>query len=936
MRMAGTRASLREALAALVRCNPFRWLPAPLLARLLVVSGVFEWKWFGRDLVPPPRTALESARAFVARRGVAARAAGDGAAGAAVHSTDATDAANPLFDADWYRARHGVRGTPAQALLHFRWIGERFGLQPSPWFDNRWFRRQAGMPRRLGSSLARFRNAWTQGHAGHPLFDADWYLAAHPDIAAIGENPLVHFVLYGRHEGRAPNEFFNAAWYAKHYNDVAVAGLEPARHFFEHGAAEGRSPGPGFDPQRYAALYPEQRSSGLDPLAHYLRIGRTLGHETQHPYLAVADLAAAPPPAAERAAPDGVVDIIVPVYRGLAETRDCIESVLASASRVATRLRIYDDASPEPALGEYLRALAAREPRVILVANAANLGFVGTVNRAMRAALAEPDSLAVVLLNSDTVVAGDWVDRLFAHVRDATDVASVTALSNNATICSYPHLGANPLPPGRSAGDVDALAREVNAGRAVEVPTGVGFCMLLTRGALEAVGLFDEAAFGKGYGEENDFCLRALAAGYRHLLALDVFVAHVGEVSFAGESAPGKQAAERVIAARYPHYGALVGRWIERDPALAARLRLTFALWRASPAPVHVLVTHDLGGGTERQVQRLVAQLGASGHVVVVRPVEGRPTRLRLENASAFDGFATEVDVGDGAGLAALLATLGATSVQVHHLLGHGELVRDGLARSDLGHAFFVHDFFSLCPQVTLTTARGDYCGEPDAAGCDACIRERPSHGASDIRNWRLANAWAIQGARAVQAPSHDAAQRIERYFGVLPEVRRHEPVGTLHAAPIVRRAASAAQPLRVVLLGVLAAHKGRRLVIDAATAAQRKGLPLRFHLIGDPQGPVPAEAAATLHWTGWYDDARLPDLIAEAAPDLFLFASQAPETYSFTLTAAKATGLPIVATALGAFPERLQPYPAGRLVPHDISGEALAERLVAWFVEPQ
>lgn len=911
---ANTKVALRHALRRLAMRNPMKFLSDGLLARLLVASGVFEWEWYGSRLDAPPRSALEAAREYV-RRG------------------DAGDAPNPLFDADWYRLLYGFHGTPAQALLHFRFIGERFGLQPSQWFHNRAFRIQSGMPLRFGSSLARFERDWRQMRTGHPLFDVRWYLKTYPDCAASGENPLVHFVVHGRHQGRLPNRYFSTHWYLKQYTDVAVEGWEPIQHYFEHGAAEGRSPGPDFDAQAYADAHPVQRLSGLDPLGHFLIVGRAEGLTNERRALPVAALVETPKPPRNVPPALGVVDIIIPVYRGLAETRDCIQSVLRSANRVPTRLRLYNDASPEPAVSRYLRSVAAARPDVILIENEENLGFVGTVNRGMRAALAEPDSAAVLLLNSDTIVAGNWVDRMLWHALADARVGSVTAMSNNATICSYPRLGENEMPAGRSVAQVDAAAAMANPGLSVEIPTAVGFCMLIRRRALENVGMFDQEAFGKGYGEENDFCMRASAVGFRHLLALDVFVRHVGEVSFATVSKPGKLVAERVIAQRYPYYAGLVSDWVRRDPTQVARLRLSFVLWRLSQEPVHVIVTHDLGGGTEQQVQRLADRLGENGHVVIVRPVHGRPARLKLEGASDFDGFTIEVDIEDGAGLAALLATMGATSVQIHHLLGHGELIRDGLARSGLGHEFFVHDYFSICPQVTLTTARAIYCGEPGPAGCDACIRERPSHGAADIRNWRLANEWAVRGATAVTAPSNDTARRIERYFGVLPKVQPHESVGLVQSSPVARRVATHRRPLRVVLLGVLAPHKGRELVIEAATAAQRKRLPLSFHLIGDSQGAVPSSAAGKLSATGWYEEAELSRLIAEAAPDVFLFPSQAPETYSFTLTAAMATGLPVVATDLGAFTERLRPYAAGRLVPPDIGGAALADQLVEWFV---
>ena len=219
--------------------------------------------------------------------------------------------------------------------------------------------------------------------------------------------------------------------------------------------------------------------------------------------------------------PDAPVDIIVPVYRGLQDTRRCIESVLASGCKTAWRLIVINDVSPEPELAEWLRAKAASEPRITLLENEQNLGFVGTVNRGM----ALSDAHDVLLLNSDAEVAGDWLDRIRAAAYGDQRVATVTPFSNNATICSYPQFCKdNELPAGYDTARLDALFARANAGQAVDVPTGVGFCMYIRRAALQAVGLFDEEHFGKGYGEENDFCIRAAQAGWRNLHALDTFV----------------------------------------------------------------------------------------------------------------------------------------------------------------------------------------------------------------------------------------------------------------------------------------------------------------------------------------------------------------------------------------------------------------------------
>jgi dTDP-4-amino-4,6-dideoxygalactose transaminase/GT2 family glycosyltransferase len=277
------------------------------------------------------------------------------------------------------------------------------------------------------------------------------------------------------------------------------------------------------------------------------------------------------------------VDIIVPVYRSLEATRCCIESVLAAPVRTPWRLVVVNDASPEPELTAWLRELAAREPRVLLVEHTGNLGYSGAVNSGM----AQDDARDVVHLNSDAEVANDWLDRLRAAAYGDDRVCSVTPFSNNATICSFPRFcEANEFPRGRSVAQVDRSFARANAGQVLDVPTAVGFCMYIRRDCLREIGPFDGAEFGLGYGEENDFCRRAANAGWRNLHALDVFVRHTGGVSF-GASKPQRELdAQDKLRRLHPDYERLVREHILRDPAAAARRRAEHALAGAGTLPL--------------------------------------------------------------------------------------------------------------------------------------------------------------------------------------------------------------------------------------------------------------------------------------------------------------------------------------------------------------
>lgn len=271
-----------------------------------------------------------------------------------------------------------------------------------------------------------------------------------------------------------------------------------------------------------------------------------------------------------------IIDVIVPVYRSFEVTRRCIESVLGSRCRTAFELVVVDDASPEPELSAWLDEQAAAG-RIDLHRNPENLGFVATANRAM-ALHPERDA---VLLNSDTEVANDWLDRLRACAEGDARIGTITPFSNNGSICSYPNmLEANPLPTDWSLAELDALFAAVNADQCLDLPTGVGFCLYLRRACWAALGGFDLDRFPRGYGEETDFCMRAAKAGWRNVLCADVFVFHEGSVSFGAERDALTAAGAAAMAERHPEYHGLVMDFLRTDPAHPWRDTVTRARGR--------------------------------------------------------------------------------------------------------------------------------------------------------------------------------------------------------------------------------------------------------------------------------------------------------------------------------------------------------------------
>jgi GT2 family glycosyltransferase/glycosyltransferase involved in cell wall biosynthesis len=748
------------------------------------------------------------------------------------------------------------------------------------------------------------------------FFDVEWYLTKYPELRSINLDPLMHFALFGAAEGRDPNRFFDSAWYAVRYPDVEPTGLTPLLHYLTWGAPELRNPHPRFDAAYYAEMHPE---AAANPLAYHIRIGARRGWQTEKP-IEIRDYL--PSAALPASCPDGiVVDVIIAAYRGLRQTQQCLESVLADPDRPPGGVFVVEDRSPEPKLVAWLRTLASAG-RITLLHNARNLGFVASVNRGMQAA----GTHDVALLNSDTVVPHGWLRRLAAQAYAVPRVASVSPFSNNATICGYPSVAGVSPAFGLDVHSIDAACRTVNVGRSVELPTTVGFCMYIRRAALNDVGPFDSKTFGHGYGEENDFCLRAGARGWRHMLACDTYVFHEGNVSFGPAAAQRKRRGVRTLVARYPDYARVVEQHVRLDAAGPARFALTAALLRASGKPGVLMVSHQLGGGVQRHIEELVARLGATANVLLLSS-SARGVGLSIPALPGHSVFALPGDRLDD--LVAYLRTTNLQRVHVHHVAGLDLDLPALVRRLDLGFDVTVHDYFAICPQVNLLPSPAHrYCGEPGPASCNACIAQRPSYGAREILSWRRAQARLLLEAERVLCPSEDVRTRLARHglarnAVLAPHETVAETTWAVRPPPL-----AAGGPLRIAVIGVLAGHKGETSVVTLAEAAPASEVSL--HLIGYAERDLPAGVAARMSVTGKYAEPELAGLLAAAKPHVVWFPAHWPETYSYTLSAALRAGLPIVATRIGAFPERLE----GRKLTWLVDPTATTEAWLAVFRE--
>jgi O-antigen biosynthesis protein len=623
------------------------------------------------------------------------------------------------------------------------------------------------------------------------------------------------------------------------------------------------------------------------------------------------------------------ITVVIPVYGAIFETLHCLYSVLCANSRLDIRLIVIDDCSPEPDVFEQLSVLANEYGLFQVWRNDENRGFVYSVNTGLFAAHGD-----VILLNSDTIVSDFWVDKLVGVAKSDETIASVSPMTNNATILSYPY-------PNRENGLVDTLShsqideffsQNASVLKPVEVPVNVGFCMLIKQDALQAVGGFDEAMFGVGYGEECDWCMRATYLGYKHVVASNTYVYHHGIVSFSEKAAQRQALAGQALAIRHPEYWPLVAQFCNEDSLFRVRRnvdikRLKHHLSKYKGVILHVL--HSLGGGTEGYA-RDVAQmlLGYSFESVFVRP--DHIGRLAMAAYSARDMPNLVFNCADDVDLVnKLFKEINLSRMHFHNVIGFSPEATKFISNINIPQTLTLHDYVSICPQLYLLDQRLQYCGVPPARLCNTCLRERrPPVPADSISAWRREWHATLKKADRVIAPSYFVKDAVTKVFPDVPvsvvphyEERRHETYAEGKPSDSAIR--------EIAVLGNLNLHKGRDIIYSCARDSYVRRLPLRFVVFGSIDLEE-NQFGGKLRKMGTYERANLGDHLSRTKCRIGFLPSIWPETFSYVLSEFLAFGLHPVVFNLGAQAERLVAAGIGTILDVGLSATGINDFLLS------
>ena len=574
--------------------------------------------------------------------------------------------------------------------------------------------------------------------------------------------------------------------------------------------------------------------------------------------------------------------VTIPVHNGFEHLAACFASVHKNTPADVDVL-VCNDGSTEDGVSSMIEIFCSRRKQTGSCGFRKAVGFVEMVNKAF-----ENTTEDVVILNSDTVVPPHWLERLDAARDSMPRVAAVCPVSNHATIYSVPRMNDNPMAPA-DTDERDRLVRDCSASLvdSLPIPTVHGFCMLLTREALDEVGRFD-TVFSPGYGEEVDWCQRARALGYQCILASSVFVYHKGQGSFCDRRNELAARAEGIIRERYPEYEREVQEWVRVDPLRELKTSLEYALhgpstelpmFREKLRVFHVQHSYDSAAGIENLTRWLVGQNQTTLEQSVVYPQVGltEQAQTRFEDGVMVTGISRsildydlsvrgipEVSRVDRALLGAFNSVIGVRLpdvVQFNHL-AFWNVDAFNLACDVSRVVVTLHDDFLLCPRLLDRQCGKTLAEGPDCANC--CMPEVTARGylghAHLVRNLRdrlSVVRGILDRADAVVSPSEALRQKFIDGVGPVAEKIRVIRNG-VPRWPYIRNYSVNDGFARVAVVGNLTEHKGFR-----AFAHVMRQLPaIRWHVFGAVDPSLDLCGLEHVQFHGAYTAADLPQML--------------------------------------------------------------------------
>jgi GT2 family glycosyltransferase len=730
------------------------------------------------------------------------------------------------------------------------------------------------------------------------LFDKKYYLKNNPDVKKSGMDPLLHYLYHGFKESRDPHPEFNTNYYLKKYKDVRDSKLNPLSHYSLYGIKEGRK-----TKKRISCYENQQINDILDALNSKEKIS-----------------------------------VIVPIYNAYKDTKKCITSVLKNTD-IPYELILIDDNSTDERVNNLLNEIE-KTAHITIIRNNENEGFVKNINLGLKTSKGD-----VVLLNSDTMVTPKWLSKLVIAAYSNKRIGTVTPLTNASSV-SVPQMGENnEIPKFLTINDMALLVEKSSENIYIPAPTGNGFCMFIKRETIKEVGYFDEENFGRGYGEETDFCMRALYKKWKNIYDDSTFIFHNRSASFSSESLELKRKHQIILEKKHPSYIKRINKFYKSKKLQNITDFVQFALdtvEKNGMCKKRILyVVHQGGGGTQftnidlmKHIQKdldCYVLVSNTKKIILQRykknkfeTIESWETKSQWSAKEFYNSEFRDIYFN-------VITSLKIDIIHIRHLIQHTFDLPLVAKRLGIPLIISFHDFYFICPSYNLLDEKNTYCAGNCTEGEGQCnismqiLRDLPIL-KSFVKKWRKEVSIVLSRASAFVTTSPLVKQI---FISIYPELAQKEFIVIEHGRDFKENSSvepyeipSKNKPTKILFPGDIKNQKGAGLIKKLKKFDQNSKFD--FHFMGALDDDL--KPYGTYH--GPYKRENFCKIVKEVKPSFIGILSIWPETYCHTLSEAWSCGIPVLATKIGVLEERVNKNGGGWLLDFEESSKAYAQIL--------
>lgn len=781
------------------------------------------------------------------------------------------------------------------------------------------------------------------------LFDKKYYLANNKDVQDANLDPIMHFLNYGWKEGRNPSRKFDINAYLTRYADVKEANLNPLLHYIKYGKKEGRCIQPvetGWidlvnniysllknNPSLISKFIFLLKSKGIKyairkvmtKVESQIKIEeykKALCFDNIFLALGFANLIVIKEfyKNNEISKP---IDIIIPVYNGF-EFLDKLFLSIKENTSLPYRLLISDDKSPDERVVPFIENFIAENPNINItfIKNIENQGFLKTVNL-----LSKYVENHMVLLNTDTEVPKFWLERLMYPIFKDRNIASTTPFTNSGTICSFPNylIDNKDIYNNLALEQVDSIFQLVDVEKTMlEVPTGVGFCMGVNFDVVKEIGMFDEI-YGKGYGEENDWCQRAINAGYKNIHITNLFVYHKHGGSFLSEDKI-RYINEhyQILLNKFPSYDEQIQSTI-KDNALEGLRSLVRCVidFKYITKENVLIIDHELGGGANLYCRQKMDNLLSKGKGVIFLSYNINKNKYFISFFTS--GFRQKFNLINLDLLTEVLDLLEVNEILLNGVVSFPNVYEILLLalkikerKDNIKLIFPVHDYFCISPSYTLLTENNIYRGVPIDLEKHSQFLENSNSEfklfctETNARKWRDNWRSFLVSCDEVLCFSHSSEEIILAAYCELKDKLVYIPHDIKGTFNNIFDEINKDGKRVIGVLGNINLPKGSLVIKELVSYIDNRELDIQIVLIGNIDIDIKSNSFVK---TGSYQKQDVPELLKKYKVTEFLIPSIWPETYSYTTDEIMQLGYPITVFDLGAPAERVKLYEKGRVI---------------------